>query len=382
MKKILINYKFFDDTEISSFKRLKIKPFQGGWIGIGCQDYICGRIVKSLNVPGLASRPMVLFLNGEYWGIYFLQEKPDERYLDDHFDVDLDQVTIITTWGGGYAYGTNDNFMDLYNYIKANDLSSVESYEYLANHIDIDNFIDYQIFEIFASNLDWPNNNMRCWQEGNGLWQWLFFDGDACLFRLLDEFDAIANATYEGDGYYPTSAEATMFFRKMMENPIFKKQFLSRFDNLMRSDLSYSKTQIFYQEIHDMLSGEIPNQVDRFNYPTSLREWNRVMKHVDRFLSKRVADINDGLLKNYVMENTSIESIYPNPANDLLNVTINSEDVALTEFMIFNIMGQMVYRSKQVLGKGTNNFQLHINLGNSVYYLKAGASNKKFVVVR
>ena len=51
------------------------------------------------DVDGLNVRQTVVFINGEYWGIYTLEESPDERYLEDHYDVDLDEVNIIKYWG-------------------------------------------------------------------------------------------------------------------------------------------------------------------------------------------------------------------------------------------------------------------------------------------
>ncbi len=374
-------YKFFDDTDINSFKHLKIKPFQGGWLGIGCQDYLCGRMAKGLNFPSLSSRPMVLFLNGEYWGIYFLQEKPDERYLEDHFDADLDQLNLINTWEGEYEYGDNANYLRLLHWIEANDLSDEENYRYLNDLIDVDNFIDYQIFEIFSANPDWPVNNMRCWQEGNGLWRWLFFDGDGCFLLCTDEFDALANATYDGDKLYPTSAQSTLFFRKLMENDTFRARFLSRFYHLMKSEFNYSNTQKYHQEIHDVLIEEIPRQVDRFNYPASVDEWTEGMKKVDQFLWHRATDIDPSLQKRYVGEKMSIESIYPNPAQHLIHVEVNSEDASIADFVILSPLGQRLYLSKQVVGNGITTVTIHLNLDNGVYFLKAGSSVQKFTVI-
>ena len=103
-------YKFFDDLETDSFKHLKIKPFRSGYEELGCQDYLCSQIARMVQVEHLATRPVILFLNGEYWGIYYLQEKPDERYLEDHFSVDLGQINIIGNWNGLCEYGSNESF--------------------------------------------------------------------------------------------------------------------------------------------------------------------------------------------------------------------------------------------------------------------------------
>ena len=376
------NYRFFNDIDIASFKHLKVKPFQGGWRGIGCEDHIAGRIARNLNIDCLASRPMVLFLNGEYWGIYFLQEKPDERYLEDHYDVDLNTVNVIESWQGNHCeYGTGEGMMDLFRWIEEHDLTDDDNYQHVAEHIDIDNFIDYEIFEIFSANLDWPANNVRSWQADNGRWRWIFYDGDACLYRLSKDFDAFANATYDGDEYYPSSANSTMFFRKLLENNSFKAQFLSRFYSLMGSHLSYSMTHPYYTETYDVLVKEIPNQVDRFNNPESLNEWERLMNRVDRFLSKRTDEIDQSLRERFVMEETIIESLYPNPVHDMIMVEVNSEEAALVEFEIINIMGQKLYHSRQVVDSGTTKVSLDVDLKNGIYLMKVGNSIKKFVVI-
>ena len=376
------NYKFFNDTDIASFKHLKVKPFNGGWHGIGCQDYISGHIARNLDVDCLASRPMVLFLNGEYWGIYFLQEKPDERYLEDHYDVDLNTVNIVKSWGWGQCeYGTGEGMLDLYRWIDEHDLSDDNNYQYVAERIDISSFIDYEILEIFSANLDWPANNVRSWQADNGPWRWIFYDGDACLFKSKNGFDALANATYDGDEYYPSNAKSTLIFRKLLENRSFRARFLSRFYELMASELSYSTTLTYYDEAYDMLVEEIPNQIARFNNPTSEKEWKKGMKKVYRFLSRRPEEIDESLREWFVVDGTSIESLYPNPAQDLIMVEVNSEEGDIVEYEIYNIMGQRLYHTKQIACSGTTKLTLDINFKNGVYFMKVGNSIKKFVVI-
>ena len=271
--------------------------------------------------------------------------------------------------------------MDLFRWIEEHDLTDDDNYQHVAEHIDIDNFIDYEIFEIFSANLDWPANNVRSWQADNGRWRWIFYDGDACLYRLSKDFDAFANATYDGDEYYPSSANSTMFFRKLLENNSFKAQFLSRFYSLMGSHLSYSMTHPYYTETYDVLVKEIPNQVDRFNNPESLNEWERLMNRVDRFLSKRTDEIDQSLRERFVMEETIIESLYPNPVHDMIMVEVNSEEAALVEFEIINIMGQKLYHSRQVVDSGTTKVSLDVDLKNGIYLMKVGNSIKKFVVI-
>lgn len=374
------NYRFFEDAETSSFKRLKLKPFEGSWQSIGCQDYICGRMAQSLNIECLASRPMVLFLNGEYWGIYFLQEKPDEHYLEDHFDANPDQVNIIKGWSGECEQGSNDGFFELYHWIEENDLSIDENYQYVASKIDIRNFIDYQIFEIFTVNRDWPANNVRCWQESNGPLRWIFYDGDACLTSM--KFDALANATYDGDDSYPSNRVSSLFLRKLLQNTDFKTGFLDRFNQLLSSAFNYNTTKTFFDEAYTAIADEIPNQSKRFNNPSCTLVWKNKMNNINNFLEKRVDDVYKELFTFFNADNDciTISVLYPTPAQSEIHAKIEAKEPVLTFIQIFNIMGQPLFTSFHTFVQGENEITLPTPFSSGIYVLRIGNASTKFIV--
>ena len=126
--------------------------------------------------------------------------------------------------------------------------------------IDVDNFIDYQLFEIFINNEDWPANNMRCWQYFMGKWRWIFYDGDAALKHL--EWGGFAYATYDGDEEYPASRISTLLFRKLLENPVFQKRVVERYNDLCHRILSYYSTKPYLDAAVDAIQEEIPLQID------------------------------------------------------------------------------------------------------------------------
>ena len=66
------------------------------WIQTGGHDYLANRVASNLDLDAMAVREVVVFINGEYWGIYTLEETPDERYLEDHYeDVDVRLLNIM-----------------------------------------------------------------------------------------------------------------------------------------------------------------------------------------------------------------------------------------------------------------------------------------------
>lgn len=377
-------YKFFDDTNIASFKHLKIKPFESGWQSIGCQDHITGRIARQLNIDCLASRPMVLFINGEYWGIYYLQEKPDERYLEDHYDADLNTVNIIEAWNGAIVeYGANQAYMDLYNWIQDHDLSDDDNYQYVCANIDIDNFIDYIAFETFIANLDWPANNVRCWQADNSLWRWLFFDGDACLFRPLSEYDPFYYATYDGDGlYYPTNKYSTLVFRRLLRNKTFKTRFVSRYYQLLSTTFRYESTKPFYDETYALISEEIDNQSRRFGNPESKELWENEMTKIDEFLAHRVLDIDNAICNHFITTSPKLDiaEVFHNGTEHLIHIEVESEEIAKAYFRVFDIMGRHYITATRILAIGKNEIDIPFESNPGIYIIVSGEKAGKFIV--
>jgi len=375
-------HKFFESIPDTSFKHLVLKPLTATWFRAGVNDHICNQIASRLNIETLASRPVALYLNGEYWGIYFIHEKPDERYLETHCHVDSENVNLIESWWGECEAGTNDSFLELYDYIYNNDLTDPEAYTYVANRIDMDNFIDYQIFEIFTANLDWPANNMRCWQEGDGRWRWIFFDGDIALIKK--EFDAFANATYDGPQAYPSNSRVTLFLRKLIQNKTFEAAFINRFNQLLHSALAHENTKPFTDNALETLKGEMPNQVARFGNPESTELWESHVRYIDEFLSLRANYIYEQLAEYYLSDEyeLTIDAIYPTPAQNEIRVQVHSDKTILTDIQIFDTNGRLLHTIPSAIGIGETEVTLPIHLKSGVYIVKIRHESSAFVVIR
>ena len=210
-----------------------LKPFSTLWPFVGVQDYVVNRMALEMGLEAPNSRPVVLYLNGEYWGIYFLQEKLDDHYLEDHFGIEPEACTIICgngldgdtwEWIDEVESGDGRSFEQMMDWLEDADLSDSANYAYISNLVNLDNFIDYQILETFVANTDWPANNMRCWQSDGSKWRFAFFDGDATL--LKNDFDIFGNATYVADNLWHTGVKSTLLFRRLLENNDFKQKFL------------------------------------------------------------------------------------------------------------------------------------------------------------
>jgi hypothetical protein len=391
------NISVFEDRPHVSYKRLLLKPMMASWSLNGCTDYVSGQLAKGLKVDYLANKPVVVYINGEYWGVYFLQERLDERYIgQNHPEVEEESVDLIESWYGKTAEGGNENFLKLYDYIENSDLKDAEHYEEVSDWIDIDNFIDYQLIEIFISNYDWPANNMKCWRErkDGAKWRWIYFDGDGALQNI--NFNGFKFATDTGDLFWPTNARSTLFLRKLLQNEDFHKKFWSRFEELANSNFTFQNTKPIIEMTKAAISGEVLDQINRFGKPTTYSEWEKSIASIDTYLERKpcvlvVHAFNDFgvrlLVDDCFLEvyEGPIINLFPNPNTGTFSYIFpgSAEEEAVVE--ILNTNGQVVWSREIVIKSGLNKVDiLRFTQTKGIYYIRVSSegdiSAKKLIV--
>ena len=376
----------FETSYINNFKRLVLKPIKCSWSDAGIEDYVCCKIAKEINVDALETRPCTIYINGEYWGIYYLEEKPDERYLENHYYSEPENYNIMGNWFDNLVSGNSDNFSQMMIWVDSTNISISENYNQLCEKIDVNCFIDYIIFEIFISNYDWPTNNMRCWQDGDGPWRWIFFDGDGAFGNPY--YDSFRHATDTSDNDWPTNKRSTLMFRKLLTNRTFCRNFSDRFHELYGSSFQYDNTATYKDQIINKISTEIQNQINRFNYPQSYESWTDALSNIDTFLICRPAKIIDDL-ENFIpmsiMQNMAKSEIkcFPNPTADFINISISNTQWGLSRIDIFDQQGKNVYSDIVYCDEGENIFTVDLqNFPQGTYIVKVGETTQKVVKIR
>ena len=175
------------------------------------------------------SRFCVLFLNGEYWGVYALKEDLTREYYAQHYGVSRESVEVVK----GEAALDSAFYREVIAYAAEHDMADAEHYARLCRVMDMDSFIDWIIFEGYSGNSD-TLNNIRFFRssEGDGLWRWALYDLDWAFYGAEMDFAVIMNSEYNA-GY-----QMTQLMMDLFENEDFKGAFLRRFGELNRTTLS------------------------------------------------------------------------------------------------------------------------------------------------
>jgi len=368
-----INYPFFPSRSYNDFKRILLRSSFTYWWGRNTlfQDDLLQTFVSqnNLDLDVQMSRPSIVFINGEYWGIHNIRERQDKHYLESIHEIDGDSVDIIE---GNLSVieGNADDFIELMNFVELNDLSNSLNYEFVKNKIDIDNYIDYFIVEMYFNNQDWPANNVKLWrsQSPHSKWRWLLYDLDAAISDYEgNSFDYISGAT----------DKQSILFNSLLRNNAFKNKFLDRFIFHLKTTFNPNRINELIHQFQSIYEPEIAEHILRWSNPVDYNSWKNSCDFLRTFIENRPCHMKDILIDQFNLNdmdefdclyNNSIDvKIFPNPSSGKFTVLINKPKEVKASIAVFNGLGQNVYN--KILNSNISQMDLSF-LGNGIYFFR------------
>ncbi|MCA1746232.1 MAG: CotH kinase family protein, partial [Bacteroidales bacterium] len=175
-----LEYQLFPGIHILDFEAFVLRNSGNDWFGAGSEagtmfrDLMMTSLMANMDVEYQKGRQAVLYINGEYFGIHNIREKVNEHFLESNTGVDPDRIELLTN-NQEVIHGSKAHYSNLYNFINSNNLQIQANYEYVKQRMDINNFIQYQLAQIYFDNTDWPGNNIKYWRPDyeNGRWRWI-----------------------------------------------------------------------------------------------------------------------------------------------------------------------------------------------------------------
>lgn len=214
-----LDYPLFGEDGLERFESFVLRASGQDVFKSRMRDVLMTSLVGEYTTVAVQDyKPVVLYINGEFWGVYYIREKARESYVAGHYNVD--QKDVILTGANGVD---TPEYMDVLYYAHEQDLSKPEHYEYVTSRVDIENYMDYIIAEIYIANPD--NGNIRYFKTVDGKWKWIMYDTDYGFSS------AGQNTVYEhlnpagtgsGDNF------STKMINGLLKNPEFKEQFIRR----------------------------------------------------------------------------------------------------------------------------------------------------------
>jgi len=251
-------HQLFPNYEQDKFKRFKLRNSGNNTSAGYIRDVVGQKIIEGqVDIDQQRSRPVAAFINGEYWGYYYMRDWISEHYIDENHKIaDKDSLDIVRgTYSSAFPIyaGSGTHYSNMWTYFNQQTTISSSEYQYIKDtYIDIDEYLNYNMFQIFVANTDWPGNNQRQWREQNGgVFRYILYDTDfgysrntnsatkTYSFWNQEAMDFVTNNTTTG---WPNDPASTLVFRKLLTNPEFKNEFIQSFGSLLSIVFPYSRT--------------------------------------------------------------------------------------------------------------------------------------------
>jgi gliding motility-associated-like protein len=348
-----IRDELFNGKDRDEFQRLIIKcaandnyPFSYGGSGAYIRDSYVQSLsqIADLRLDERSFEPCVMYLNGEYWGLYELREKVDDLDFTDYY-FDQDSVEFLKTWGltlvdvlttdqaEGPVYDSWDN---LVNFVTSNDMTDDANYDYVKSVYNVGSLMDYYILNSYIVNADWLNYNTGWWhglkEDGDKKkWRYILWDMDN-TFDHGTNYTGIPSTDPDAD---PCDAESegdvgnqghVPIWNALSQNEEFSDDFINRWSDLSNTYFSCEFMTQHLDSLIDLIEPEMQDQIDRWG--GSYAEWSANVDDMKDFMLERCAFINEGLVDCYDIEgpyNVTVE-IVGNGGVDLNSIQIDNNN--------------------------------------------------------
>lgn len=257
-----MEYPFFENRPYTEYKAVVLRAGAQDQNRSKIRDELASGLLEGtdINILYQAYRPTVLYLNGEYWGVYFMKEKRNRFFVAQHENTENNVDLAIGKGFKQRSYGDNSDWVSLYEYATSHDLSSADAYNYVAERMDVDSFRDYMIAEIYNGNTD--TYNFQYYRLKGGKWKFIFYD--FCWGFQNPGHETLAFRM----GKTPSDVCSAKLFAAMLQNKGWRDSFCRRFGELLNTAFAPERVSALIEELYGYVEPEIKREREKFNKDT------------------------------------------------------------------------------------------------------------------
>lgn len=260
------------------------------WNVVHFRDAFMQRVLKPTHTGYTATEPIVMYLNGSYWGVYTINENPDNHWIENNFHYKKNNIDFMYELGHAIQVknGTNNFFWDSYNYATTQNPSSSQYYNDMNNFWDLDNYKDYFIMETYYNNHDWIGdwtNNIIIWRSivPSGKLKYLVCDLDmGCGYTGTYNDSALYKAISPVAPCYSSD-----IFSAMLNNPRFKREFINRYADLINTTFLSSKMLAVMHQFQDSMSFDMTKHFAKWG--STMSNWQTNINIMTNYINHRPA---------------------------------------------------------------------------------------------
>lgn len=276
-----IDYPFWGDFGNKKVTSLLLRNSGNDNTGSLFADLLIHNISRGSNVLVQSGRPVSVFINGNYWGLYNIRERIDAYFIAKREGVKEEDITLLDGAIGELKTGSekdHEGYVEFINNLPQG-IMTEDEYMVIDEYISMSSFIDYILFETFFANGDWPNNNVVWYKAGNNKWKWVLNDLDYSMSYLGSEN---VNVNLFTKLKSTNNTHTSILFSSLVGNDNFKIALKSRAIELLETNLSVDNIKNEYQNLKMNYENELENEINRWRMIDSRESWEK--KCSDNFI--------------------------------------------------------------------------------------------------
>lgn len=256
------------------------------------RDYVIQKMAAEaqLDVATMKMFPCALFLNGEYWGVYYATESYNASYISDRYGVTENNVIIVKKSDQVMEIEDGNTadanlYDEMKNFIINNDMQDGDAYQKACEMIDIDSFVDYYAMQIYIGNHDWPEKNEAVWRAreespinvcADGRWRYMLFDTNHLSVLADPSEDDLTRAIMEDP-----------VFGSLIRNAEVRQKFQERIRQMGDEIFSVENSEEALDEWYDGMSEAVKKSDERYYDIAELNDISYYISSIKWFLEER-----------------------------------------------------------------------------------------------
>ncbi len=334
-----LDYKFFPNEDLDSFKKIVLEG-AGDWCPTHTENSFVDQVFRDENgvryptMDSQAWEPTVVYLNGEFWGLYAFREKLDEYYIQAHHGADPDNLDRIECTADADEWwnlnqGTWDAFNTLNKFVEEHDLAQPEAWAWFKSMVDIENLATAVLAEGYWGNTDWWNNNLRMWRErvDDGPFRWMVFDlGHSWPSWSYDHIGVSVH--WSGTGLPIGDAMANEEFRVLLANQA---------SDFLNTSLAVDNALAVLDSMHARIEPVIPEQYARW-CGSSPDHWYSLVDYAREFVQERPEILKGQIIDHLGLSGSADLTLLADPPEaGSFHLTVADVDPPFTGFFFTGI---------------------------------------------
>lgn len=321
----------FPQLHFKKYKNFILRNAGGDMQGAHIRDPFSSQLTKAWKLAYQEYRPVAVYINGKYWGIYGLREKINEHYIHNHFGIKKKNVSVLAP-PDDIKYdsrNTLDEYQQLKTLLKNNTKLNNVAISKVQKIIDIEDYLKYSIVQIYFGNSD-AARNIKLYKdaESNNPYRTILYDLDMGLSifqskKVKENSLALFTSTLDTNIQYPT--DYTLLLRKLLTNDSIRSTFINYFVDALNTFFEPEYAIQLLNQMTEKWSNEIGYHRERWNvkeirYETSIERIKEFLIHRPEYISKYLAHTFD------LKEQFKLQFVHKKGGNIRLNSVVLSSD--------------------------------------------------------